>query len=1375
MNNVETSFIAHDRTTPTLRGIRRELRDLHDDADRAGRAIDHLAGADGTARIEARTQAMRGLGDAIEHVRGRMMQARPTFDAHERQLDRIERRTKAARLETDKLAVSLTKLGTIRSTAEANVSGVAESLAEVQALRAELAALGRMRATATATATTATTTTNGGGGGFGGGGMRGAGGFGYRGIGAPMLLAAGAVALPGAQALIGGAGALAGSAGAAGLGAAAVYGTGLGVLAAGMGSVIALAGPANKALEEAQKATDAYTESIRLYGIGSTEAKRRKLELDAALQKGPGLHQALRDIRAFNREYAAATAPGQRAFYGMRGDIARAGRQALPGIADTQNRSAQATRGALQSQLDFLTSAEPMGALRQFTDAFVTDLPIAERSLRNIEKTLLRIGVQTLPYLHDLNVAIEDGTAGWEQWSRNEADVSAGIGGLVDDTKRWVDLIGDAGTLLVNIADAGRPAGGGLVDSLDRTLERWNRYIVENPQAVDQWFDRTADGAVRIADSLSDVVRYLDETATALQPVLTGFTSLLSIASSLGLVGTPGVLALAAGAYGGLRNRGGAGGGGAGGLGGAAAGAAAGLGGAAGLRGGRLMYGASRALGAGRGTAALAGAQGVLGGGVGASIVGGAAKRFLPVGVGFGLLDAYGFDGSLGDRARVFGSTLTLGALERPQTGNQILDTAAQRADAFGRSIAGMSGVGAQHAYDAEILRIGGKLVDPSLREGSWLTRPLLNFGGDRRALSDEQRREAEERLKLLARERDELKRLNAEHREDIARRHERESEARGAAFASKIPGVYDAYRSKHSAADAAAMTTRDITRRIGGSRPQGAELVGEAGLQWAREIAKENPAMQREVDRITAAIRRKWRALGVDVQIVNGDILTGSKREWSQIGVAITDPIEVARQKAVAGFTAIQEQAIGSLMAMGYSRSTARQFMRDVQKGRVDGSDPQAAMGAPQNPRGATLDHRGTRSAPGPTVPSNRLPSGGPLIGDGDGMGNRGRSAAAARQRATRRGTPGLMGANPALGVYAQVAAGMGLRVSSGARPGAITSTGGKSYHSSGDALDLAGPPDAMLRFARYAAQNWGSHLEELIYTPMGAGIKNGRPYQFGGSVAANHYDHVHIADTDPSAAGSSPAGPAMAFSADTAGPGMQQISLQPGKSGVPGVAGALADSAMAAYAQALSGRLNEVIGGDMPGMSAPSGKWTAASLAQLWASVNPGIGDPRLMGAIGMAESAGNPRALGIPTSGGRARGLWQIMWPLHASRFPGMDPYVPAQNAKMAGEILQDQGLGAWEAYTRGMHTRFMGDGEGRDAPKVLSSPKRVQLARPSSSGGANVVISPGAVQLSVSAGGMSTAKVHAIVDRRLMEFAQMVRDDLDRSNTEQELMA
>lgn len=127
--------------------------------------------------------------------------------------------------------------------------------------------------------------------------------------------------------------------------------------------------------------------------------------------------------------------------------------------------------------------------------------------------------------------------------------------------------------------------------------------------------------------------------------------------------------------------------------------------------------------------------------------------------------------------------------------------------------------------------------------------------------------------------------------------------------------------------------------------------------------------------------------------------------------------------------------------------------------------------------------------------------------IGAGDGIGK-------VRIPNVMGGKAGnLMGASSALRPLAAVGSRFGLRVSSGLRPGAITSSGNVSYHGAGEAVDLAGPPAGMLRTFRALKSSVGGRLAELIYTPGGIGIKNGRPHRYTGKVAADHHDHVHVA----------------------------------------------------------------------------------------------------------------------------------------------------------------------------------------------------------------------------------------------------------------------
>jgi hypothetical protein len=115
--------------------------------------------------------------------------------------------------------------------------------------------------------------------------------------------------------------------------------------------------------------------------------------------------------------------------------------------------------------------------------------------------------------------------------------------------------------------------------------------------------------------------------------------------------------------------------------------------------------------------------------------------------------------------------------------------------------------------------------------------------------------------------------------------------------------------------------------------------------------------------------------------------------------------------------------------------------------------------------------------------------------------------------------------GAKGSLGAASALASSMGLTTTSGYRPG------DPGYHGANRARDFSngtGPTPQMLAFAQKMAATYGNTITELIYTPLGFGIKNGKkvpPY-----ARAAHYNHVHVAF------GQGPGHPTMFSSANAA-----------------------------------------------------------------------------------------------------------------------------------------------------------------------------------------------------------------------------------------------
>jgi hypothetical protein len=120
-----------------------------------------------------------------------------------------------------------------------------------------------------------------------------------------------------------------------------------------------------------------------------------------------------------------------------------------------------------------------------------------------------------------------------------------------------------------------------------------------------------------------------------------------------------------------------------------------------------------------------------------------------------------------------------------------------------------------------------------------------------------------------------------------------------------------------------------------------------------------------------------------------------------------------------------------------------------------------------------------------------------------------------------------------------------------------------------------------------------------------------------------------------------------------------------------------------------------------------AKGGRYSVSDMAALAKGV--GAESPRVMGAIGMAESSGDPSAHGPPDG----RGLWQIEWPVWAKTMQARglgNAYNPEQNAAMMKIVQSMQGLSAWVVYNTGAYKQYLNgkdDGGGGLFSKITGA--------------------------------------------------------------------
>lgn len=97
--------------------------------------------------------------------------------------------------------------------------------------------------------------------------------------------------------------------------------------------------------------------------------------------------------------------------------------------------------------------------------------------------------------------------------------------------------------------------------------------------------------------------------------------------------------------------------------------------------------------------------------------------------------------------------------------------------------------------------------------------------------------------------------------------------------------------------------------------------------------------------------------------------------------------------------------------------------------------------------------------------------------------------------------------------------------------------------------------------------------------------------------------------------------------------------------------------------------------------------GTFGIPELESLWTAVNGGLAEASTMARIAIAESSGNPNAIGNDPGGTKGYGLWQITSGFHddlIAKYGGPSGILdPKNNAAAAGSIFQNEGYGAWDA--------------------------------------------------------------------------------------------
>lgn len=410
--------------------------------------------------------------------------------------------------------------------------------------------------------------------------------------------------------------------------------------------------------------------------------------------------------------------------------------------------------------------------------------------------------------------------------------------------------------------------------------------------------------------------------------------------------------------------------------------------------------------------------------------------------------------------------------------------------------------------------------------------------------------------------------------RHQVQLRRDQESRAAGYRVVRQEGAAFDVYSAKLGPVEAARRTSADVLNEMSKLQEPGRRILAQQYTSWLQEESRRNPALVGQYRSLQQAITQEYAKLGINIRIVNGQIVEGTQKDWNAVARSMKGAAERAREAVNTQFTAIQDKAVAVLIAMGVSSGGAHRMVQAIESGQ----DPTGVQGAPvgyDSTGRAIGSNTVSTHTPGSTssMPpawykthgqnTTGKPQGGPVNNAIFGTGTGG----------LKQGITTL--ADDVLNRFP------GLAVTSTLRPGDKG-----SYHSIGEAVDLAGPPSLMTRAARWIGATMGGSLLEGIHNP-GLSIKNGQPVSpgfWGASTWAGHANHIHLAAGNAAGLGGGALGN---IGSDTGATNTRQTQgrrvtpgmLAPRRSGLAGVPGTLADQLGMLYATQTAGALTSAL----------------------------------------------------------------------------------------------------------------------------------------------------------------------------------------------------
>ncbi len=590
--SVSTTFKIIDAGSRTLDKITSAAKKTDTALEGAANAADKLGDTETQTKLKATESSVKGIGDQSKQTSA---VTKVSFDEFKRTISSATRHVEG---DAAKMRAALTSIEG-KYTPEVEIEGVGSSLAAIRVIKQQLRSLEQQQAKASLGALGMP---------FAAGASAGATeGIGIFGKLTSMMSTGGAMAVsltarfaamaamivivlgPAIVAFTGAISALIGSFAQAAIGAGILTASLSAVAMVGLGGILSVAIPTVKALIEANKAQEQYTEAVEKYGAASEQAAEKRKIFNKAITDVAG-KEGEREVKKLMRlqdrvgeRWAKFTQKGRAQFIGMMADGLAFVDKRIPKLSKIANQATGALRRGMGEFLDRLGSRGNMRILDRLGDVFAKVTPKLGATFGNLATFFLRVAQAASPTVLRMFDRLEKWSAGLTGAStqpgtrrtpgsgvrapgagalmssplaalpgaaggRESTSFQKGVDQRLSQLRDWVRLFRAAARLAAAFFGAGAKQGQSLVQSMTKQLDRWRKSIEKDPTKIQNWFKDTIDDAktlakelgraakaiAQLADDLRGLIGPLSDIRQGLGAVVPGDNALVELAAGYG-------------------------------------------------------------------------------------------------------------------------------------------------------------------------------------------------------------------------------------------------------------------------------------------------------------------------------------------------------------------------------------------------------------------------------------------------------------------------------------------------------------------------------------------------------------------------------------------------------------------------------------------------------------------------------------------------------------------------------------------------------------------------------------------------------------------------------------------------------------------------